>query len=85
VSGAWEAARGRGETALYPGVKGKLTVAWALIRGDLEALALLPRMFRKRRQIERIRKLSPGQVRELILENRISLRELSGQSTVRAQ
>ena len=84
VSGAWEAAHGRGETSLYPGLAGKLTMAAALLRGDCQALLLLPRMLRKRRQIERIRKLSPRQTRELILENRISLRELSRQTTVGA-
>ena len=81
VSGIWAAASGRGEAALYPGPMGKLRMAAALFRGDCQALALLPRMLRKRREIERIRKLSPRQVRKLILENRISLRELSGQST----
>ena len=81
VSGIWEATRGRGETALYRGAGGKLTIAAALVRGDLQALLLLPRMLRKRREIERIRKLSPRQVRELILGNAISLRELSAQST----
>jgi GT2 family glycosyltransferase len=80
LSGMWEAARGRGDSALYPGSAGKLTIAAALIRGDWQALLLLPRMLRKRREIERIRKLSPRQVRELILGNRISLRELSAQS-----
>jgi GT2 family glycosyltransferase len=79
--GAWAAIRGRGETALYPGAMGKLTIAASLIRGDCQALALLPRMLRKRREIERIRKLSPRQVREMILENGISLRELHEQST----
>ena len=53
----------------------------ALIRGDWQALLLLPRMLGKRREMERIRKLSPRQVRELILGNTISLRELSAQST----
>jgi GT2 family glycosyltransferase len=80
-SGMWGAARGRGETALYPGIAGKLTIASALVRGDIQALRLLPRMLRKRREIERIRKLSPRQVRELILGNTITLRELSAQST----
>jgi GT2 family glycosyltransferase len=81
ASGMWEAAHGRGETALYTGAAGKLTIAAALVRGDCQALPLLPRMLRKRREIERIRKLSPRQVRDLILANRISLRELSGQSS----
>ena len=82
LSGMWEAVRGRGETALYPGAMGKLTIAAALIRGDFQALPLLPRMLRKRREIGRIRKLSPRQVHELILGNTISLRELNAQSTV---
>jgi GT2 family glycosyltransferase len=81
ASGAWAASQGRGETALYPGAMGKLAIAASLIRGDCQALRLLPRMLRKRREIERIRKLSPRQVRDLILENGISLRELSLQST----
>jgi GT2 family glycosyltransferase len=81
LAGAWEAVRGRGEGALYSGAMGKLTIAAALIRGDFRALLLAPRMLRKRREVERIRKLSPRQVRELILRNRISLRELSSQST----
>jgi len=81
VSGAWAAAHGRGEAALYPGSSGKLAIALSLLRGDLEALALAPRIWRKRREVDRIRKLSPAEVRELILGNRISLRELSGQST----
>jgi len=82
VFGAWEAARGRGEASVYQGVSGKLTLAAALIRGDFQAMLLLPRTLRKRREIRRIRKLSARQVRELILGNRISLRELSGQTTV---
>jgi hypothetical protein len=80
ASGLWASARGYGDTSLYPGVRGKLTIAGALIRGDCQALRLLPRMLRKRREVERIRKLTSRQVRELILGNRISLRELSGQS-----
>ena len=81
ASGAWAAAQGRGETALYPGTIGKVAIAGALVRGDFQALTMLPRMLRKRREIARIRKLSPRQVRKLILKNGISLRELSGQST----
>jgi GT2 family glycosyltransferase len=81
LSGMWEAARGRGESTLYPGAAGKLRIAAALIRGDWQALLLLPRTLRKRREVERFRKLSPRQVRELILRNTISLRELSAQST----
>jgi hypothetical protein len=38
-------------------------------------------MLRKRRDIDAIRKLSPGQVRALILDHRIRLRILMEQAT----
>jgi len=79
AAGAWAAARGRGETAHYPGLSGKLRAARALAKGDLEALAMLPRMLRKRREIRKIRKLTPRQVRQLLLRHRISLKELTQQ------
>jgi hypothetical protein len=49
----------------------------ALVKGDLAALLLLPRMLAKRRKLEKLRKLSPRQVRQLILRYRIPLRELT--------
>ena len=51
--------------------------ARALIRGHLEALRLAPRMLRKRAEIRRIRRLTPGEVRRLILAHRLSLREVA--------
>jgi GT2 family glycosyltransferase len=81
ASGGWAASQGAGEAALYPGLRGKLTIAWSLLRGDLAALPMLPRILRKRGEVRGIRKLSPGEVRRLILDNRISLRELATQST----
>ena len=57
-----------------------MRVAMALVKGDLAALKLLPRILRKRREIERIRKLSPSQVRKLLLRHRITLRELTRQA-----
>jgi GT2 family glycosyltransferase len=82
LAGGWWAARqGRGEVALFPGMRGKWTIAVALLRGDLQALRLIPRMLRKRAQIDSIRKLPPREVRRLILANRISLRELSMEAT----
>jgi hypothetical protein len=64
----------------YPGVAGKLQAALALLKGDWQALALLPRMLAKRRDVERIRKLSPREVRQLIMEHRISLKQLMRQA-----
>jgi len=80
LAGAWASMLGRGEASLFPGVRGKLRMALGLLRGDLGALLLLPRMLRKRRQLRSIRRLSPRQVRELLLRHRITLRELTMQT-----
>ena len=77
AAGVWAAIRGRGEVGLYPGLRGKLRVAMALTKGLCSGLLMTPRMLVKRRQLNRFRKLSPSQTRNLILQNRISLRELS--------
>lgn len=76
-AGAWAAIRGRGEIAHYPGGRGKLRAAVAMMKGDLAALAMLPRMLRKRTEVRRMQKLSPRELRALILKNRISLKALS--------
>jgi hypothetical protein len=61
-------------------VSGKIRVVLALLKGDLAALTLLPKMLAKRRSVNRIRKLSPREVRALILEHRIPLKELTEQA-----
>jgi len=76
-AGAAMARRGAGDTAHFQGWRGKLAMARALMRGDLAALRLTPRMLRKRAAIGGIRRLSPGQVRRLILAHRLSLREVA--------
>jgi GT2 family glycosyltransferase len=80
-AGAWAAALGRGEVGKFPGLRGKMQAALALLKGDFAALLLVPRMLGKRRGMERIRKLTPGDVRKLILEHRIPLKQLSRQAT----
>ncbi|MFN0166409.1 MAG: glycosyltransferase family 2 protein [Bryobacteraceae bacterium] len=80
AAGVWAAMMGRGETALYPGIQGKLRIALALAWGGLQAIPLLPGTFNKRRCL--IRRLTPRQIVQLILRHRISLRELSQQSTL---
>ena len=80
AAGLWAAIRGTGEVGRYPGLKGKLRAAIALISGDLAALTMLPRMLRKRREIETIRKLRPAEVKQLLLRHRIALKELAVQS-----
>jgi len=79
-SGIGAAARAEGEAAMFPGLAGKVRIAWGLIAGDLAALRMLPRTFRKRSSTRNIRKLTPREVRDLILQNRIPLRELSSQA-----
>jgi len=79
AAGLWAAVRGKGEVGRYPGISGKARAAFALLKGDLEALGLLPRMLRKRREVDRFRKLSPREVRKLILDHRIPLKQLTEQ------
>jgi GT2 family glycosyltransferase len=75
AAGLWASITGRGDTAYFPGLSGKLTMAWALMRGDWQAIKLGPRMLRKRRAIVRFRRLSAREVRHLILAHRLPLRE----------
>src|SRR5262249_4142917 len=81
VAGAVAATRNKGEVAAFHGLKGKLRILFALIRGDLQALMLAPRMLRKRRALRVINRLSAREIRRLILRNRIPLRELSTRRT----
>jgi GT2 family glycosyltransferase len=74
AAGFAAAQRGAGDTAHFPGLRGKWKMAKALVKGDWGALKLLPRMLRKRTAIRRLRRLSPGDVRRMILTHRLSLR-----------
>lgn len=77
-AGIWAAARGRGEVGRFPGLHGKLRVAWAIIRADMAALPLLPRMLRKRSSIKR--RLTSSQLKSLLFRFRIPLRRLMEES-----
>ena len=77
AAGAAMAAGGAGDTVHFPGVAGKLAMAGALVRGDLAALRMAPRMLRKREEMRRMQKLTPGEARRLILENRLGWREVA--------
>ncbi len=68
--------RGVGDAAHFPGLAGKWRIAWALWRGQLQALRLVPRIWRKRAAIAPIRRLSARQVRRLIFTHRLRLREV---------
>lgn len=80
LAGAWAALRGKGEAARFAGAGGKLKIAIALARGAAQALAMAPATLRKRRAMRPLRKLTPRQVRELLFQHRISLKEISEQA-----
>ena len=71
------AGRNRGDTVHFPGIAGKLTILKALAHGDLAALRLLPRMLRKRAGIRRLSRLTPSEIRRLLLSHRLSLSEVA--------
>ncbi len=77
VAGASLATQGAGDTAYFPGLRGKFAMALGILRGWLTALPLIPRMLRKRARIAEIRRLRPSEVRRLILNNRLRLREVA--------
>ena len=77
LAGAAMAGRGEGDTAHFPGLRGKWQMAAAIVRGDLAALRLLPTMLRKRADLARIRQLRPAEVRRLILSHRLSWKEVA--------
>lgn len=80
TAGAWAALWNRGEMRHYPGWRGRWKAAKALLRGTLAAAPLIPRMLAKRRKLRPLRRLTPGQMRRLLLAHRIGLKELTQQS-----
>ena len=77
AAGMWAAIRNRGELRRYS----KPQAAMAFLKGTLAALPLIPRMVRKRRQFFRSKaRLTPSQIRSLLLAHRISLKEISEQA-----
>jgi GT2 family glycosyltransferase len=83
AAGAGAAVRGEGETALFPGWRGKLRLLQAMALGDLDALRMLPKILRKRSAVKRTARLSGAEVKQLILDHRIDLRELTTQAAIR--
>jgi GT2 family glycosyltransferase len=81
VAGLWAAIRSRGELRHYPGAMGKLTVASAMLLGKWSALPMIPSMLRKRKAFRSKHRLTPRQIRGLLLHYRIKLKELSEQAS----
>lgn len=78
AAGLLAAGSGEGDLAAFPGFANKLRVVWALLRGQAQALAMMPRTLRKRAAVERIAVLTPAERRRLILSNRLSIPALFG-------
>lgn len=78
AAGLFAAGAKEGDLAAFPGVWNKLRVAGALLRGQWQALLLLPRTLAKRSAIEKIARLTPAERRRLILSNRLTLPALFG-------
>lgn len=55
-----------GDLAAFPGWRGKLTLAGAILRADLAALLLLPRFLAKRREIRGIARIRGRELAELL-------------------
>jgi GT2 family glycosyltransferase len=77
LAGLAMAGRNAGDTSHFPGLRGKWQMASAIVSGDFAALRLIPKMLRKRAEMARIRRLSSAQVRRLILDNRLSWKEVA--------
>jgi GT2 family glycosyltransferase len=77
AAGVVAACRGAGDTAYFPGLAGKWRLARALAAGQMQALLAAPHALRKRAALRRIRRLTPGQVRRLIWDNRLRLKEVA--------
>ena len=77
AASAAAAGREQGDTVHFPGLAGKWRMARAILRGDWEAFRLAPRMLRKRTGMRRLRRLTPAQVRRLLLRHRLSLRHVA--------
>ncbi len=68
---------------MFPGWRGKWRLLQAMVLGDLDALRMLPKILRKRSAVRRTARLSGAEVKQLILDHRIDLRELTTQAAIR--
>jgi GT2 family glycosyltransferase len=77
AAGAYSAAARRGEAGEFAWRGGLWLLVKCLVRANLAALAGLPRILAKRREVARIRRLSPAEVRAVLRRFRIRLRDLA--------
>jgi GT2 family glycosyltransferase len=60
-----------GDLDAFAGIGGKLRLLRGLLHGQWQALWMLPRFLAKRREVQALAKLSPGEIRQLIMDNRL--------------
>lgn len=77
AAGAYGAAAGWGEAGRFTGRHGFRVLIKCFLCANLAALAGLPRMLAKRREVARIRRLSAAEVCALVRRFRIRLRDLA--------
>lgn len=80
LAGAKAALLNRGEISRFSRPMDRLRAAAALLQGNLQALALIPRTWKKRRAFRPLHRLSPREVRRLLQQYRIPLKTLSEQA-----
>jgi GT2 family glycosyltransferase len=77
AAGAWGAVAGRGEAGRFAQSRSLRLLIQCFLQANLSALRGLPRILAKRREVSRIRRLSPAETRALLRRFRIRLRDLT--------
>ena len=77
LAGVYGVAAGGGESGRFSTERGLWPLVQCFLRANLAALAGLPRMLRKRREVARFQRLSPAEVRAVLRRFRIPLRDLA--------
>jgi GT2 family glycosyltransferase len=77
VAGAVAGAQGEGEAGQVRGIRAKIELGLTLLKADLEAIAGLRKMWRKRTEWRKKRKLDDKQLVALLKQHQLSLSELS--------
>lgn len=78
VAGVLQARGARGDFAAFPGIGGKLRIAWSLARGQCMAVSGTVAMLKKRRSVKRYAVMTMAERKKLILSNGAELRSLFG-------
>jgi hypothetical protein len=83
-AGALAALTNRGEIRHFSTPLDKVRAAWAMVRADWAALRMIPAAWRKRKEVERWRRLPSREVANLLRRHQIRLRDLAMNSTDRS-